>query len=849
MAEATTTAPTPAVTIDKDSWAVLHATDPSKLTIPQFASEIRKRKQGYDAVPDDVLVREVLARRPDYTKYIQTAQPRTKMKERTDRTPTTDQRMQKFFENHPMLREGLLGAASGLGIPESEHPVTDMAKGLVHTVTDKPKTKDEIASVAVGLPLPVYRVVKGIVQQTYGYGQEAFDAVDWQKFWQTAKQKGGTETLPQIFGEALRKDESGRQVGGEKLVHASAGLATMIASALVGGKKAPEAVDAAAKAGKGAAETGTVTAQRMAGTGPALAEKTATGMVEDVAKHNADAIKDHTGAVEKHATATEKVTDHNAAATAKYNTEVEHINQDFDQKVAEAKQKYADNVAERDKKVAEIQGQHAEKVAQARAQWVQKAYEARQAGREAAKVAARREALEHGQKAYTRLVDENVKATHKAVRGALDERWNGLREKVGVDAPVEAPPLYNAVESGRAMLAGVPADLKLFNDIIKEVTEKDTHVENEQGELKAVPKESITFDDARTQYSAIGEKAYAAEGNLRRALFTLYDAYDKALSGTAEKAGQGKEYSALKGDWKQYMQDWHDMRGEATGGSPLARLYRAVDDPVVAGKVLGKFGDRLMQTYARYAKYGASPTLMSKLRQFNTVSAALPKVRVPAEPGRLVPPSAPAEPPHVAPVEPKVADIEADRAKRLERTDKPVAKPLPEAPAAPDIKRTPTVDEVVAKVREAKAEKAKSAKESALTPGRHDAVLAGLSVLGVVGLHNIAYAIPYTVARFGEAALVSSELGQRWLSSVTPRDIQVINEVLAKTPEERASVSKAIADALTAKAKSGQKLPPLSTFQSLLDKAQMGAILRVVAPPVQQQQSQSKVQQSANPAP
>lgn len=825
-------------TIPSTDPAVKAATDPSKLTIPQFASEIRRRKPGYDSLSDDVLVREVLARRPDYTKYIQTAEARPKLK-RQDRTPNIDQQFrkstQKFFENHPLLREAALGAASGLGLPESTHPITDLRKGVWHTLTDAPQTPDEKSFMDVlgksgVLTLPAYRIIKGIIQQTYGYGQEAFNGIDWNQL-------------------KFKVDDSGRQAGAEQTIHGLAGLATMIVGVLAGAKKAPEAGEAVARVGERVAtkvpEAITVTAQRAAGTGPALAEKTIRSATEDIAKHNAAELERHAAATEKHAAATEKVIESNAAADADYRTKVDRINEDFDQKIADARQKHADDIAARDKKIAELQGQHAEKVAAARADWVKKAYESKQAGQRSANVAARREALEHGQKAYTKLVDENVKSTHTQVRGDLDARWNALREKVGVDRPVEAPPLYQAVESAREMLKGVPADLKIFNDIVKEITEKGENVETEAGEIKPVPKASIPFDDARTQYSVIGEKAYSAEGNLRRALFTLYDAYDRALTATTDAAGAGKEYAALKSDWKQYMQDWHDTSSESTGGSPLAKLYRAVDDPIVSAKVLGKFGDRLIHTFARYDKYGASPTLMSKLRNFNAAEKALPKtVKVPGMPERLSPPVAPEEPPPVSSVEPAIAGIEAERAKKLNRTaeDRPAAKPLPAHPSAPDLRKQLTLDEAVQRVRGAKKEGAEKAAESAKTLGRYDIVLAGLSAMGVVGLHNIAYALPYTVSRFGEMALVSSDIGQRWLSRVTPQDIAKINEVLAKAPEERGPVSQAVTNGLIAKAKRGQPLPPLSVFQSLLDKAQIGAILRVVAPPPPQTQAAQTAQ-------
>jgi hypothetical protein len=683
--------------------------------------------------------------------------------------------------------------------------------------------------------LPVYRVAKGIIQQTYGYGQEAFDAIDWKQFWDNAKGGEG-------FGNksALKTDESGRQVGGEHLVHAAAGFATMLLTALKGGKKVPEAGEAVARAGEKVAripDTLTVTAQRAAGTGPKLAGEVATKAVEDVTKHNATEMEHHSAATDKHAGAVDKITEANAAADSDYSTKVERINQDFDQKIEAAKQKFADNVAEREKKVAELRGQHAEKVAAARADWVRKAYESKQAGQQAAKVAARREALEHGQKAYTKLVDENVKSTHKAVRGDLDSRWNAIRDKIGTDTPVQAPPLYQAVESARGMLAGVPADLKIFNDIVKEITEKGENVETESGELQKVAKPSIPFDDARTQYSAIGEKAYGAEGNLRRALFTLYEAYDKALTSTAESAGAGKEYGALKSDWKNYMQDWHDMRGQATGGSPLARLLKAVDDPVVAGQVLGKFGDRLMQTYAKYNKYGASPTLMSKLRDLNAVNKALPKsVRVPNMPERLSPPPEPKLPekPPVEQLHRDVIPIEDARHQKLERTaqDRPEPKPLPIPP------QPPTLDGMIAELKKAKLEKAKEFGAGQAHLRTYDLV-AAMELLSK--LPNITYPIMYVGARIGWGIMANTELMKAWLSKVTPKDVKILTETLDKMPEERAAASQAVADGLIEKAKKGEKLPPLSTFQWLLNRAQMGAILRVVAPPTQGQ-SQSPTQ-------
>src|SRR5579872_6906802 len=279
-------------------------------------------------------------------------------------------------------------------------------------------------------------------------------------------------------------------------------------------------------------------------------------------------------------------------------------------------------------------------------QWVKETHEARESAREKAKVEGRKEALAKQQKGYANLIRENVKSAHTKARSALDTRWGQLREKVGTEHPVSPQGIYDAVEKSRAMLAGVPSDLKIFNDIFKEITEPNTSHETAEGTKPAV-REYIPFDSARTQYSAVGEKAYAAEGNLRRALFNVYNAYDEALAKTATDAGAGKQYSALKSDWSKYMHDWHDMSSESTGGSPLARVYRAVDNPVVTAHAMSKFGDRLIETLGRYDKYGAKPDLVSKLRSSVKESAALPKVKVlkaPEKPSPLAAPKLSAQP-------------------------------------------------------------------------------------------------------------------------------------------------------------------------------------------------------------
>src|ERR1035441_8193828 len=107
--------------------------DVTPLSIPDFAAKIRKRDARLtpELVDDSTLVRKFLERKPELTKYVQSSEPRKPLKRH--RTPSVDQQTQKFFENHPILRESILGISSGVGIPESMHPAKDLRMGLWKT--------------------------------------------------------------------------------------------------------------------------------------------------------------------------------------------------------------------------------------------------------------------------------------------------------------------------------------------------------------------------------------------------------------------------------------------------------------------------------------------------------------------------------------------------------------------------------------------------------------------------------------------------------------------------------------------------------------------------------------------
>jgi hypothetical protein len=250
------------------------------------------------------------------------------------------------------------------------------------------------------------------------------------------------------------------------------------------------------------------------------------------------------------------------------------------------------------------------------------------------------------QRGIAERLQQNVQQTHETVRNGLNARWDSLREKVG-DAPVQAKPIIEAIDKSRQMLAGTPANLKIFNQIVQNLDQRGaedlsaTTPQNpeelknwiaERADRSAQPASSIPFGDARTQYSALGEQWSNADGNLRRALKNAYDAYGKQIETTAEAKGAGGEYSDLKRDWSQYVNDWQ-------GKSPLAKVRNAAHPAYVTPIVKGVGSDLLAEQMSRYQDAGADPsavaemkavTKQGKLGQLKPVPVPTPE---PPEPG------------------------------------------------------------------------------------------------------------------------------------------------------------------------------------------------------------------------
>jgi len=301
------------------------------------------------------------------------------------------------------------------------------------------------------------------------------------------------------------------------------------------------------------------------------------------------------------------------------------------------------------------------------------------AAREQAKV--KSSVAETTRRSYEDLIDrkseqatQNMVQAERAERAQLDQRWNGLRVQVG-NAPVTTTPVMAAIENGREMLMGEPASLKVFNDITRRLTEKGEAIDTPKGvvrvpaEDRAGIKESMSFNEARTHYTALGEGLSGdIPWNVRQALEHVQGALDKSIKDTITSAGGAQTvsvYDALKRDWSDYLRTWRDLRPIAKGGSPLARVIALSRSQLARGgmpisrqaarMVITNNGEAAMYLLAKKRAFGADPSIVASLRAANRALKALPKttgkipsverpefpkakpVRKPEEPGPLDP--------------------------------------------------------------------------------------------------------------------------------------------------------------------------------------------------------------------
>lgn len=332
---------------------------------------------------------------------------------------------------------------------------------------------------------------------------------------------------------------------------------------------------------------------------------------------------------------------------AKYQADVAKIQRENSEKLAEH-QKRVEEIRDRTNREHEQAiRDHAEKEAKSRAAWAEKMHKATKSEAEQIKVQNKKAVLERGSKEYTRLVHDNIRATHDVVRGQLDQRWNQLRGEMRGQEVSGPGDIYNGVrDAENEYLRGAPQSVQQFRQLIRELGIKE-FVETEDGTLEAAPEalaeaKPMDWETARVHYSAIGDKLASGglPGNVYQALKSVHTLLDGKLGQAAEQFGHGAEYGLLKRDWSQYMKDWKDTTGVT--GSPLARALRSPDPGYTYMQIIGKSGDRMLEIMSRYKSEGARPDLAQSARRLGTEAKAMKVPGTKSRPGKYqasVPPS------------------------------------------------------------------------------------------------------------------------------------------------------------------------------------------------------------------
>jgi GNAT superfamily N-acetyltransferase len=182
----------------------------------------------------------------------------------------------------------------------------------------------------------------------------------------------------------------------------------------------------------------------------------------------------------------------------------------------------------------------------------------------------------------------------------------------------------------------------------------------------------------------------------------------------------------------------------------------------------------------------------------------------------------------VPPPDAKLAELEYRRERAVERINKPAP------PEPPKLSPNPTVPELVDMVRKAKEERAKDfaagqrwhtydpIMASWLAFGIPDALISGTLSRATV------HASMYLGARIGWMKFARSPMGMEWMTRITKADMDMIGKTLAKYPEERGELGKAITDTMVDMAKAGGPPMGIAKFQGIMSPQQTQEVIKAV---------------------
>jgi hypothetical protein len=361
------------------------------------------------------------------------------------------------------------------------------------------------------------------------------------------------------------------------------------------------------------------------------------------------------------------------------------------EKVNQAHQKFQEQLAEHAEKVDQATKKVSDKIADVQQKKIQASARETAAETKQAALTTKRGPVRQRIENMGEAASENVQLVDKKVRALEGAKWNEFTKGLK-GAQVDWTPSQKAVvDAQQNILGGVPENITIFNQILKETGDDilaDASVFKGGGtprgvdvkdfmrtmdpkaqarllqELKdegippletGAPVEGIKIpiDKARAFYTKLGQKIASVDmpNNVTRALRYVQDAGDAEITRTIAKTG-GKEavqtYRQLKSNWRDYMNTFYDK------DSPVRKLKEGKDPNDRLNPIVGDEGERAIALLGKYRSLGADVQALGKIRATFKALKELPASGGKAPTGQIEapkipkPPEAPTEKPLTA---------------------------------------------------------------------------------------------------------------------------------------------------------------------------------------------------------
>jgi hypothetical protein len=546
-------------------------------------------------------------------------------------------------------RGTLMGAAHGLGIPETQDPVGDLYKGAKTQGKEALKNPDLApANATIGMAKQFLDSMKEIRESG----------------------RGGNSEVMRWFagGKAPARVPKDSGVDVEQFAHGLSSIATQLAM-LRGGKEAvetPISEGIVAKGAKGGSRELLGIGEKSVG----RARKAAEGETAE-----------KVGKFEK----------------AKAEREAEVAEQKAEKEKRDA-QTLSEHKGLQEQEKARARGEHEAAELKRKSEIGKKAKQFQRDLVEKNKIEASNAKIETARKSLDQTVQQKSKAftdnMNKVIaegKKHFDQRYGEFDEKIlgkseafpKGTAESDLSAFANAVENAKKnLIEGSPEKIKQFENVIKLAQEGDEFIDAEGG-MKIAPGQKIPTVDLRGFVTELDSAIYGRDllPDVRNALKSVAEAGKTEVLSTVKRIGGETAVKTLKelnADYSDYLTDWRDT----SSVNPLPKLRNTLLEGVVqknpavladldvAKMLQGSKGQTALTLLDKYKKFGADPSILADYRKALDQIKALdkmkkvPEVEKPEYPERITKAKInPPKPPEIEPFKARGKDPERPETK------------------------------------------------------------------------------------------------------------------------------------------------------------------------------------------